>query len=128
MILWTASRERSPGTMTLRSCVESRKFSRFDPQSDAQPYYRDYEVPYTEGMSAMNALDYIYQNLDGSLAYYDHAGCCLGICARCAARVNGKAGLLCQTPVKGDLCIEPTTTAGVIKDLVVRRKSKESVA
>jgi succinate dehydrogenase/fumarate reductase-like Fe-S protein len=104
------------------------KIFRFDPQSDAQPYYRDYEVPFTEGMSAMNALDYIYQNLDGSLAYYDHAGCCLGICARCAAKVNGKAGLLCQTPVDGDLCIEPTTTAGVIKDLVVRRKSKESVA
>jgi succinate dehydrogenase/fumarate reductase-like Fe-S protein len=28
----------------------------------------------------MDCLDYIYQNQDGALAYYDHAGCSLGIC------------------------------------------------
>ncbi|GAB4333481.1 MAG: hypothetical protein Kow0099_05390 [Candidatus Abyssubacteria bacterium] len=104
----------------------SVKVFRFDPETDKEPYYRDYQVPFTVGMSAMNALDYIYQNLDGSLAYYDHAGCSLGICARCTAKVNGKPCLLCQTPVNDDICIEPTTTAYVIKDLVVRRKQGEA--
>ncbi len=55
----------------------------------------------------MDVLDYIYQNLDSTLAYYDHAGCALGICARCTGRVNGKAGLFCQVPVSGDVTLEP---------------------
>ena len=52
---------------------------RYDPGVDLEPYYQAYEVPWETGMSAMTALDYIYNNLDGTLAYYDHAGCDLGI-------------------------------------------------
>jgi succinate dehydrogenase/fumarate reductase-like Fe-S protein len=75
-------------------------------------------------MSAMDALDYIYQNLDGTLAYYDHAGCSLGICARCTGKINGKAGLFCQTLVEGDICLEPTSPTRVVRDLVTERKVK----
>jgi len=102
------------------------KVFRFDPSVDKEPYFQNYEVPFTEGMSAMNALDYIYANLDSSLAYYDHAGCCLGICARCAGRINGKAGLFCQAVIEGDISLEPTSTTAIIKDLVVKRKEKRS--
>ena len=98
------------------------KVFRFDPSVDKGPHYRNYEVPLVEGMSAMNALDYIYQNMDGSLAYYDHAGCCLGICARCTGRINGKPGLLCQTTIQGDITLEPVQANEVIRDLVVRRE------
>ncbi len=99
---------------------------RFDSGRDDGPSYREYAVPYEKGMSAMNALDYIYQNIDPTLAYYDHAGCSLGICARCSAKVNGKAALLCQTEVCGDIVVEPLNTARVLKDLVLRR-GKESL-
>ena len=101
------------------------KVFRFDPTADKESYFQDYEVPLSEGMSVMNVLDYIYQNLDGTLAYYDHAGCALGICARCTGRVNGKAGLFCQIPVEGDVCIEPASTSNVVKDLVIKRKQAE---
>ncbi len=94
---------------------------RYDPAVDKEPYYSNYEVPFEPGMSAMNALDYIYQNTDGSIAYYDHAACALGTCARCTAKVNGKPGLLCQTPVEGNLVIEPLSEVKVIRDLVSRR-------
>jgi fumarate reductase iron-sulfur subunit len=94
---------------------------RYDPSTDKERYYRDYEVPFEPGMSAMNALDYIYQNIDGSIAYYDHAGCALGICARCTVKINGKPGLLCQTPVQGHMVIEPLSEVKVIRDLVIRR-------
>ena len=97
------------------------KLFRYDPTKDEKPYYQNYEIPFEPGMSAMNALDYIYQNLDGSIAYYDHAGCALGICARCTAKVNGKPGLLCQTPVEGNLVVEPLSESKVIRDLVIRR-------
>ncbi len=54
------------------------KVFRFDPSVDKEPYYKTYEVPFEEGLSAMDCLDYIYQNLDGTLAYYDHAGLFIG--------------------------------------------------
>ena len=94
------------------------KIFRFNPAMDTKSYYQTYEVPLELGMSVMNALDYIYQNLDGSLAYYDHAGCDLGICGRCTARINNKPGLLCQTPLVDDVVVEPLNKDKVLKDLV----------
>jgi hypothetical protein len=44
---------------------------RFDPSVDPEPHYQTYQVPFEKGMSAMSALDYIYQNLDSTLAYYE---------------------------------------------------------
>ena len=97
------------------------KLFRYDPSSDKPPGHQTYTVPFVAGMSAMDALDYIYQNLDGSIAYYDHAACALGACGRCTGKVNGKPGLLCRIPVEGDIRIEPVTESKVIRDLVVRR-------
>ncbi len=97
---------------------------RFNPSSDKEPYYRTYEVPFEKGMSAMTALDYIYQNLDGTIAYYDHAGCDLGICARCTGIINGKPGLLCQTLLEGDVTLEPVSKSKVLKDLVIKKEEK----
>jgi len=93
---------------------------RFDPAVDKEPYYRSYLVPHEKGMSAMTALDYIYNNLDGTLAYYDHAGCDLGICARCTGKINGKSGLFCQTEVAGEITLEPRKKDRVLKDLITR--------
>jgi succinate dehydrogenase/fumarate reductase-like Fe-S protein len=95
---------------------------RLDPSVDTEARYDAYEVPLEDGMSAMDVLDYIYQNLDSTLAYYDHAGCALGICARCTGRIDGKAGLFCQVPVSGDVTLEPISPSRVLKDLVCERK------
>jgi succinate dehydrogenase/fumarate reductase-like Fe-S protein len=105
--------------------ITARVF-RMDPSVDRESRYQEYQVPFEEGMSAMDVLDYIYQNLDGTLAYYDHAGCALGICARCNCKVNGKAGLFCQVPVSGDLTIDPISPSRVLKDLVCEKKRESS--
>jgi len=97
---------------------------RSHPSADEEPRFQTYQVPLEPGMTAMGALDYIYEHLDSTVAYYDHAGCSLGICARCIARVNGRTGLLCQTPVSGDIRLEPAFATGVVKDLVVERRAK----
>jgi fumarate reductase iron-sulfur subunit len=97
------------------------KVLRYDPSADKEPVFKDYIVPLEKGMSAMNVLDYIYQNLDSTVAYYDHAGCSLGICGRCTGKINNKSGLLCQTPVEGDIVLEPVNMSRVIRDLVVAR-------
>ncbi len=100
------------------------KVFRFDPSTDKEPRYQTYQVPFESGMSAMTALDYIYQNLDGTLAYYDHAACDLGICARCTGKINGQPGLFCQTTIDGDVTLEPASIPHVLKDLVVGKVSK----
>lgn len=98
--------------------------SRFDPGVDGEPHYQTYEVPLVEGMSVLEALDYIYENLDGSLAYYTHAACRQGICRRCTLRINGKPSLMCQTPVEGDVLVEPPPKFEVVRDLVYRRRGE----
>ena len=100
------------------------KLFRFNPSEDKKPYYQSFEIPLETGMSAMDALDYIYQNLDGTIAYYDHAGCTLGICSRCTGKINGKPGLLCQTAVDGDITLEPFSQRKVLRDLVTRKEEK----
>ena len=97
------------------------KVFRFDPSTDKEPRYQSYQVPFESGMSAMTALDYIYQNLDGTLAYYDHAGCDLGICARCTGVINGKPGLFCQTVLEEDATLEPVSKYKVLRDLVLKK-------
>ncbi|MBW2368831.1 MAG: succinate dehydrogenase [Deltaproteobacteria bacterium] len=97
---------------------------RFDPTVDAEPCYKAYRVPIVSGTSAMNVLDYIYQNLDDTLSYYDHAGCALGICVRCMGRINGRPGLLCQTMIEDDVTLEPLSKDLVVKDLVTIRKGQ----
>ncbi len=100
-----------------RQVIQVKVF-RFDPSSDERSRYDTYEVPFEEGMSTMDVLDYIYQNLDSTLAYYDHAGCSLGICGKCLGRINGKPGLFCQKIVEGDLVLDPVNLSKVIRDLV----------
>lgn len=104
------------------------KVFRSNDSKDQKPAFQVYAVPFEEGMSAMNALDYIYQNLDSTVAYYDHAGCVLGICGRCTGKVNGKVGLMCQARVKGDITLEPASEAKVLKDLVLARSLERDSA
>ncbi|MCK4512179.1 succinate dehydrogenase [bacterium] len=94
---------------------------RYDPSVDDQGRHQVFAVPLTEGMSVMDALDYIYDNLDGSLAYYDHAACNQGICHCCLAQIDGKASLMCQTLVRGDVTIDPLPKFEIVKDLVTKR-------
>ncbi len=94
---------------------------RYDPAVDNKGRHETFIVPFVEGMSAMDALDYIYENLDGSLAYYDHAACNQGICRRCLVQIDGKPGLLCQTIVREDMTLDPLPRFDVVRDLVTKR-------
>jgi succinate dehydrogenase/fumarate reductase-like Fe-S protein len=102
------------------------KVFRFDPSQEKEPHYQTYQVPFERGMSAMSALDYIYQNIDSSVAYYDHAGCDLGICGRCTGIINGKPGLFCQTVLEGDATFEPMPKSRVLKDLVAKKGEEKN--
>lgn len=98
--------------------------SRFDPGCDEQPHLQTFEVPVVVGMAVLQALDYIYENLDPTLSYYDHGICAQGLCKRCTALVNGKPELICQYPVTGDVQVEPLPKFRVIKDLVYDKEAR----
>jgi succinate dehydrogenase/fumarate reductase-like Fe-S protein len=95
--------------------------TRYDPAQDEAPYEQSYQVPLAESMCVLDVLDYIYENLDGTLAYFDHAACQHAICRRCTVRVNGRPALACQTLVEGDITLAPPAKAKVVRDLVFGR-------
>ena len=91
--------------------------ARYDPDTDETPSLKTYEVPYTEKMSITNALEYIYEELDHSLAFF--VTCKRGNCGRCAVKINDNNRMACITEVKGDVRVEPAKGRKVIRDLRV---------
>ena len=90
---------------------------KFDPTQESESKFVQYRVPYKECQSVLDVLEYIYENLDSSLAFY--ASCRRGVCSRCYVKVNGKICLACDEEVTGDLKIEPVNAKKVIRDLKI---------
>jgi fumarate reductase (CoM/CoB) subunit B len=97
--------------------IDMRIF-RYDPKKADVPRYDNYRVPYSEGMTVLDALDYVYENLDPTLAY--RKSCRQGSCGSCAVLVNAKPCAACRTLVKEgkDLTVSPLLHFDVVKDLV----------
>jgi len=92
---------------------------RYNPDVDDKPRVVTYKVPYTERQGVLDALHYIFENIDSSLAY--RWNCRTGQCGACAININGVPGLACRTlvdPSKRYL-LEPLPNFPVIRDLVV---------
>ncbi len=98
---------------------------RFDPDSD-RPVTRlqEYDLEMDEASTLLDGLIHIREDIDGSLAL--RCSCRSAICGSCAVRVNGQAGLACNTKLTdampkdgGPVVVEPAGNMQVIKDLVV---------
>lgn len=84
------------------SCEVARKAS-----ATAETVFEAYRVPYREGMTVLDLMRYIADELDGTFAFYDHA-CKRGFCGSCLVKVNGKNSLSCRQLVpEGQLRLEP---------------------
>jgi fumarate reductase (CoM/CoB) subunit B len=95
------------------------KIWRFDPQKETHGHWKDFEIPYKKGMRALDALWYIYENIDSTLAF--RFGCRAGQCGSCTMMVNGKPELACKTELLPDMeyTLEPLQTFTITKDLAV---------
>lgn len=96
---------------------------RFNPEGDSVPRYDNFSIPFEKGMLILDVLNYIYENLDGTLAF--NHGCRSGHCGICAVRMNGEPKLACQTLAEPSMRIEPLENFPVIRDLVVDRSKME---
>ena len=96
------------------------KIKRFDPQGKRH-YTSTYKVPVRKGMTVLEGLLYIKDNLDETLTF--RHSCRMGICGSCGVNVNGKPVPACYTQIidlqADSLLIEPLSNMPVIKDLVV---------
>ncbi|MEE9161973.1 MAG: succinate dehydrogenase/fumarate reductase iron-sulfur subunit [Candidatus Neomarinimicrobiota bacterium] len=97
---------------------------RYRPEQGSEPGYQSYEVPYREDWVILDALNYVKDNLDGSLSY--RWSCRMGVCGSCGMMVNGKPTLTCATfmdpPSTGrpkSVRVAPLDHFPVIRDLVI---------
>jgi succinate dehydrogenase/fumarate reductase-like Fe-S protein len=91
--------------------------TRCDPDVDESPYQITYEVPFCRGLSVLNVLTYIYENIDPGLGFYSN--CDRGVCGCCTMTINGNSALACTTLVNGDLELAPLRGRRLIRDLIV---------
>ena len=95
---------------------------RFDPNVDVEPRYQEFSMPYEMGLSVLNVLQFIFENIDPSLSFY--YSCRIGKCNGCLMMVNDRPTRTCTTPAQLKMTIEPLKGFSVIKDLVVDHDRK----
>lgn len=81
----------------------------------------DYEVPFNEGMSLLDAIFWIREHEDPSLAVR-YSCKSANACKECMAFVDGKAGYLCsiRAAENSSVRIEPLKARPLVKDLATR--------
>jgi fumarate reductase iron-sulfur subunit len=94
---------------------------RYRPEEEAEPIYQRYEVPFRKDWVILDALNYIKDNLDGTLSY--RWSCRMGVCGSCGMMVNGTPVLTCATFMEkflpGPIRVEPLANFPVVRDLVI---------
>lgn len=85
--------------------------------------YQSFEVPYSQHMRVLDALNYIADHQAPDLAYRWFCGS--KMCGSCAVRMNGREVLACWEAVLPEMTIDPLRNLPVIRDLVVDRTPYE---
>lgn len=100
------------------------KIYRFNPNTDKEPYFQDYEVPIDRKVTVHELLNIIHRDLDGTLAFRTFK-CYKGMCSTCVVKLNGKTVKSCATPIElgSEIKIEPAGGGDVVRDLVVDFKN-----
>jgi succinate dehydrogenase / fumarate reductase iron-sulfur subunit len=93
---------------------------RYDPDKDKEPHFQTYTFDSPKGMTVLEGLIYIFENIDSTLAY--RSMCRAAVCGSCAMHINGLYNLACRTQIDnlgGKVVLRPLAHLPIIKDLVV---------
>ena len=94
---------------------------RYNPETDEKPTFAVFTIPYAEAWSMLDALEYIKDELDSSLAY--RWSCRMAVCGSCGMVINGTPKLGCETFLRdyypGSIRIEPLANFPIEKDLII---------
>jgi len=117
-----AMRERAEADLEESDRTVELEVFRYDPEVDGKsdPRFDTFRVPFTKGMTVLDALIYARDHFDSSLTF--RHSCRQAICGSDALFVNGRQRLGCKTQIselEWPVRIEPLPHAEVLKDLVV---------
>jgi succinate dehydrogenase/fumarate reductase-like Fe-S protein len=104
--------------MTTQSSFVHLQVTRGDPEHG--PRVAEYDVAWEEGMSLLDALHRVREEVDPSLAV--RFSCrSANACKECVAQVDGRAAYLCVTkaPRDASVRIEPLPRRAWLRDLAV---------
>jgi succinate dehydrogenase / fumarate reductase iron-sulfur subunit len=74
------------------------RFQRYNPGEDKEPYLQECVIPFNKGMSVLDGLIYIKENVDNTLSF--RSSCRMGICGSCGMLINKFPMLACHTPIE----------------------------
>ncbi len=96
------------------------KIQRFDPEADAKPHWKEYQVEVEPTDRLLDALHQVKWHQDGTLAF--RRSCAHGVCGSDALTINSVNRLACKV-LMADLgsrvTVEPLRGFPIIKDLIV---------
>jgi len=94
---------------------------RYLPDQEDAPRFQRYEVPFHQDWVVLDALNYIKDEIDGTLSY--RWSCRMGVCGSCGMMVNGEPKLTCAAFLRNyypnAIRVEPLANFPVIRDLVI---------
>ena len=93
---------------------------RYHPEKETEPTFQTYEVPFLEDWVILDAINYIKDEIDGTLSY--RWSCQMGVCGSCGMMINGVPKLSCAAFLKDyypdKIRVEPLTGFPVERDLI----------
>ena len=93
---------------------------RYHPEKDNEPTFQTYEVPFLKDWVILDAINYIKDEIDGTLSY--RWSCQMGVCGSCGMMINGVPKLSCAVFLKDyypdKIRVEPLTGFPVERDLI----------
>lgn len=94
---------------------------RYRPEKDEKPVFQDYQVPYHDDWVVLDALNWIKDNVDSTLAF--RWSCRMGVCGSCGMMVDGVPRLTCATFLRdyfpAPIRVEPLANFPVERDLII---------
>ena len=98
---------------------------RYSPETAEGPRFQTYEVPFHKDWVVLDALNYIKDQLDGSLSF--RWSCRMGVCGSCGMMINGVPRLSCAAFLRDyypkAVRVEPLANFPVLRDLVFQLDS-----
>ena len=93
---------------------------RYRPEKESEPTFLTYEVPFLEDWVILDAINYIKDEIDGTLSY--RWSCQMGVCGRCGMMINGVPKLSCAVFLKDyypdKIRVEPLAGFPIERDLI----------
>jgi succinate dehydrogenase/fumarate reductase iron-sulfur protein len=93
---------------------------RFDPGSDPEPRWQEFDLPGADGESVLGVLQRIRETSDSTLAF--RYGCRFKGCGLCTVEIDGRPLPACMIRAKDRMEVAPLGSFPVLRDLAIDRR------